>query len=115
MYVKDLKKNHKDVELIRPGLLVHSDSPFIRVSPDSNITCACHGSMLDEVKCPISHKNDNLQELALKGKLPYIQNKEGQLKVKKGKSRGYYEQITLQQALSGENDAQLLIWGKNAT
>ena len=112
MYVKDLKKNHKDVELIRPGLLVHSDSPFIRVSPDSIITCACHGSMLVEVKCPISHKNDNLQELALKGKLPYIQNKEGQLKVKKGESRGYYEQITLQQALSGENDAQLLIWGK---
>ena len=68
--------------------------------------------MLVEVKCPISHKNDNLQELALKGKLPYIQNKEGQLKVKKGESRGYYEQITLQQALSGENDAQLLIWGK---
>ena len=54
MYVKDLKKNHKDVELIRPGLLVHSDSPFIRVSPDSIITCACHGSMLVEVKCPIS-------------------------------------------------------------
>ena len=33
--------------------------------------------------------------------------------VKKVDSRGYYEQITMQQALSGESSATLLVWGKN--
>ena len=65
-----------------------------------------------EVKCPISHKNDNLQVLAMKGKFSYIENNEGQLHVKKGDSRGYYEQITLQQVLSGEKEAVLLVWGE---
>ena len=69
--------------------------------------------MLVEVKCPISHKNDNLQELVMKGKLSYIENN-GQLHVKKGDSRGYYEHSILQQVLSGEKKQYCLFGGKEA-
>ena len=114
MYVKDMSKCHKGVELIRPGLLVHPDAPYIRVSPDAVISCECHGRFLVEVKCPISHKNNNIQEEATKGELGYIQTVDNTFSVKKGESRGYHEQITLQQAISGEKKAVLLVWSKKS-
>ena len=49
--------------------------------------------MQAEPECPIIHKNDNKRKLAMKGKLPYIKNEMDQLKVKRGNSKGYNDQL----------------------
>lgn len=96
-YVKDLKEKHncKDVEMIRPGLLVSETHPYIRVSPDALIDCSCHGRRLVEVKCPYSLRNKDIEASAKDGSVDYVETIAGQMHVKKGHSRGYYEQITL--------------------
>lgn len=113
-YVKDLKDHHKckDVELIRPGLLIHNQEPYIRVSPDALILCECHGRRLVEVKCPYSFRNKDLNDVIKQGKLEYVETINDVIQVKKAQSRGYYEQITLQQALCKEKKAELVIWSK---
>lgn len=48
-YFKEFQKCHTDSEMTRPGLLVHSQYPYIRASPDAVFTCSCHGSKIIEV------------------------------------------------------------------
>lgn len=48
----------------------------------------------------------------MEGKLDYISTNDGRIFLKKGHSRGYYEQMLLQQVVSGEHIAELLQWSK---
>jgi hypothetical protein len=68
-----------------------------------------------EVKCPYTFRNVKISDVLKDGKLDYINSDGNNYFVKKGHSRGYYEQILLQQALSGVYNAELLIWTKHGS
>ena len=49
-----MNKKHKDIKYQDPGMTIFSTHPFISVTPDLEIDCACHGPGLVEIKCPAS-------------------------------------------------------------
>ena len=97
---------------IIPGLLVHDTYPYIRVSLDRIIICSCHGKKLVEVKCSYFYRNQYLMDIVKQGKLDYVHVVDNEIFVKKGQSRGYFEQITLQLALSKVTRPEMLVWSK---
>lgn len=50
-YEEKMKKEHKNFNLQKAGLLLHGNYPFIGASPDGVVYCECHGTGLVEVKC----------------------------------------------------------------
>ncbi|XP_069122147.1 uncharacterized protein [Argopecten irradians] len=108
-FLKDYMKTHHAVQVSRTGLFVHPTYPYIRASPDAIISCECHGRSLVEVKCPYVHRNSYIPNVISEGKLEYI-SEDGTLKI--GHSRGYFEQIIVQEAVTSINNAVMVIWSK---
>ncbi len=50
------------------GLIISSDIPIVRVSPDEEISCKCCGKGLLEIKCPYSKQDMTAEEIAYEGK-----------------------------------------------
>jgi hypothetical protein len=56
-YEKLMKASHVNFHIRSSGLIIHPQHPFIASSPDSEVSCDCHGVGLVEVKCPYSQQN----------------------------------------------------------
>ena len=47
---KHLKSEHKNFEVQKCGLIIHSERTYIAASPDALVSCDCHGCGLCEIK-----------------------------------------------------------------
>ncbi|XP_058443619.1 uncharacterized protein LOC131425609 [Malaya genurostris] len=48
----------KNWSLSRTGLVIPTEHPYLGASPDGIIECDCHGTIVVEIKCPNSARND---------------------------------------------------------
>ena len=67
-YLQLAKQKHRKLSSEEPGLLVHTQHPYIGASADVDINCACCGFGHVEIKCPYSVRHtsptaDNLPYL----------------------------------------------------
>ena len=111
-YYMCFQQNHSDTQLIKPGLLVLKENPFIRVSPDAIISCSCHGKRVVEIKCPYTLRNEDINESIAKGNCDYLLNDNENVSLKVHHQRGYFEQITMQMALTCAKNADFVLWTK---
>ena len=109
-YYMCFQQNHSDTQLIKPGLLVLKEHPFIRVSPDAIISCSCHGKRVVEIKCPYTLRNEDINESIAKGNCDYLFNDNENVTLKVHHQRGDFEQITTQMALTGAKNADFVLW-----
>lgn len=77
-----MKARHRGFSILKCGLHIHPEYPFIAATPDSLVKCDCCGTGVLEVKCPFT-----LAENGNEVDLPYIS--ENGLK----KNHAYYYQV----------------------
>ena len=109
-FVKKVAKDHKDFHIEEHGLMVYSDCKFIRGSPDGIISCACHGQVLLEIKCPFNARMMTVKEGVQQGKIKYLDIVNGQIELKKNTPDGYYSQIQGLMGITGIKKCVFVIW-----
>ncbi len=100
LYAKLMEKEHQQCKVISSGLLINSDNPLLRASPDGLVSCRCCGQGVLEIKCPFSNpwKTMTGEEIARKGNyhLKLGENNDVQLK----RTSPWYTQIQTQMAVA---------------
>ncbi|XP_046894769.1 uncharacterized protein LOC124479876 [Hypomesus transpacificus] len=56
-YLMAMQDLYVDLNVAASGLIINPDLPWIGVSPDGVVTCACHERGMVEIKCPFSAKD----------------------------------------------------------
>ena len=83
----------------------------MRASPDGIISCSCHGERLIEVKCPYVHRDKDLKDCFVRNDIEYLDSKLEQ-PLKRGHTRGYFEQVTGQLAITGLELCDFVVFSK---
>ncbi|KAH3822281.1 uncharacterized protein LOC127881093 [Dreissena polymorpha] len=102
-YAQQQKGNHQYLNVMTAGLLVHQQKPFIAVSVDGVVKCACCPNRLLEIKCPYKHREKKIQDIKDKD---FCLNEEGELK----RSHRYYTQIQLQMYVHDVQSCDLFVY-----
>jgi len=77
------------------GLVISPHWPFIGASPDGIVECNCCGRGVLEIKCPYSHRGEDLLSAVISDKqFCLIQNDDGSLQLDHG--HAYYYQVQTQ-------------------
>ena len=95
-YLSVVKRKHRTFKSNEAGLVIMNDKQFIRVSPDLEIDCSCHGSGLVEIKCPYSIRDSTPSA----DNLPYLHLVNGEPKLERNSN--YYFQIQGQMGVTGK-------------
>ena len=111
LYLKQFSSTHSDVEFRKTGLYIHPNFGYLRASPDGLLSCSCHGERLVEVKCPYAYRDKNLSEMFADNAIEYMDITMEQ-PLKKGHTRGYFEQVTGQMAVTGIQMCDFVMYSK---
>lgn len=63
-----MKYKHKCFQVNNSVLIISSDIPVVRASPDGVISCKCYDKDLVEIKCPYSTQDMTAEKIAYEGK-----------------------------------------------
>ena len=98
VYVENMKKKHKQLNVSTCGFFISSKHPFIGASPDCFVTCQCHGTGLIEIKCPWTHRGLNIKDYASKREA-CLELIDGVITLKP--NHPYYYQVQCQMGVTG--------------
>ena len=104
MYKMLMNKKHKDIKYQDPGMTILATHPFISVTPDLEIDCACHGPGLVEIKCPASL----IGKVPQKDNYKHLEARECENKLRK--SSEYYFQLQGQMAVTKRNYCDFFVF-----
>lgn len=94
LYSRVNKKCHIKPSILKKGLHIDREKPFIGCSPDAIFQCKCHGRKIVEIKCPYSKRFDNPKEVL-------------QVKVQ---DKEYFYQVQGQMGLLGIDSCDLVLY-----
>ncbi|CAB3983490.1 Chromatin modification-related png2 [Paramuricea clavata] len=97
---------HENCKMVKSGLWILKDKPYIAASPDGLMTCDCCQSACVEIKCPFS-----IREYAVEDKwheTDFLECVNNNIQLKR--SRKYYYQITGQMAVTGMFKTFFIVW-----
>lgn len=63
-YMKIMHNLHEDFTVEDSGLVLNSEWPHLGASPDGFVSCACCGRGVVEIKCPYTHRHDEVETVA---------------------------------------------------
>ena len=104
-YSSEATKHH-NFKLEKTGLIIDQNRPWLAASPDSILTCKCHGTSVIEIKCPFSIKDSSVTEGATKCSFLDTSHNIPKLNT----SHRYYTQIIGQMALKGSSQGYFITW-----
>ncbi len=94
LYEKSMKTKHKCFHVKNCGLIINSDTPIVRASPDGVTSCKCCGKGLLEIKCPYSKQDMTAEEIAREGKYHLQIGNDGKIHLKQ--TSPWYTQVQTQ-------------------
>ena len=109
-YTKHQSKHHH-LDVVRTGLWVSLNEPFIAASPDAMVECSCCGAGLVEVKCPWTHREKGVHELA-EVKESCLEMEDSTIKLKL--EHAYYAQVQTQLYCTGRTYCDFVVMTKSA-
>ena len=68
LYFKHTAPNHDCFVVSNSGLVINPQWPFIGAFPDGIVECNCCGKGVLEIKCPYSHRGEDILSAALSDK-----------------------------------------------
>jgi len=103
-----MELQRKGFKIKDAGLFLHSDDPYIGVSPDRTVCCDCHGKGVLEVECPFGMKDG----------LPPDDKENVFMELKNGKwilknDHAYFYQVQTQFNVCQLPYADFVVWTKN--
>lgn len=98
--------SHKDCRISKCGLYILKNKPYIGASPDGLMTCSCCGTVVLEIKCPFSIRDNSISETF--AQTNFLELVDGKITLKK--SHSYYYQIIGQMAASGCEKGYFIVW-----
>lgn len=115
-YVKNVYKDHINVEFLECGIFLNSEKPFVAASPDMIVTCDCCGRITVEIKCPFrlrkSDLNKQLSLMELAGTRDPFIKVEGDAFVLV-RSHSYYYQLQTQIFVTNSDFGLFVVWSRN--
>ena len=63
-YAEIMAEKHEQFSVVNSGLVLNPQWPHLGASPDGIITCVCCGRGVLEIKCPYSHRNSKVEDVA---------------------------------------------------
>ena len=96
--------HHAEGQVVKSGLQVDTEYPYLGTSPDGIVKCKCCGTGVLEIKCPFKHRNDNMKE-ALKDRTFHL-NMDFSCK----REHKYFAQVQMQMYVAQANFADLVTW-----
>eukprot|EP00112_Aurelia_sp_Birch-Aquarium-sp1_P020530 Seg5310.4 transcript_id=Seg5310.4/GoldUCD/mRNA.D3Y31 product="hypothetical protein" protein_id=Seg5310.4/GoldUCD/D3Y31 len=97
-------RQHSNAKIVKCGIFLCRDMPFVGGSPDRIILCDCCGKLCLEVKCPfsIAHTTPTDQNI----NLPYLK-RDAQSNLMLNRSHRYYTQCQVQNCCHRNNEELL--------
>ena len=92
-YETVMKKSHVNFQVMKCGLFINKDHPFLHATPDFLTSCDCCGLGCGEVKCPFCIQDANFEEY-IRLKNSCLVKTDGVFKLKR--EHNYYHQIQQQ-------------------
>lgn len=92
-YEITMKRVHKNFEIVKCGLFINKDFPFLHATPDFLTYCDCCGFGCGEVKCPLNLRGCDFKNYAA-DRSTCIDEKEGKFSLRK--DHNYYQQVQQQ-------------------
>ncbi|XP_063859289.1 uncharacterized protein LOC135100387 isoform X1 [Scylla paramamosain] len=65
LYIKEMRKKHKQFKFVGCGLFINKDNPLFRATPDGIVSCKCCGKGLLEIKCSHKYRLHTGREIAI--------------------------------------------------
>ena len=88
------------------GLHIHKDEPYSAASPDSFMSCKCHGRFTLEIKFPSNIRDQKITGGMKECKCLTISSSNGTI----NKGHKYYTQIVSQMAITKRHQAVFIVW-----
>lgn len=98
----NIARDHENGQLHKTGMRIAVDNPWLSATADGVVTCACHGKLLVEIKCPYSARHMTCAEF-MADESSYLF--EGQL----NPNHAYYTQIQIQMKVYGVNQCLFIV------
>ena len=93
-YEKIMKETHVNFRIVKCGLFINEDHPWLHASPDFLCSCDCCGEGCGEVKCPYCVENCDFESYVLKPSSCLEKDSTGSYSLKK--NHQYYYQCQQQ-------------------
>lgn len=71
-YKSTMQWDHANFKISRCGFFISVDEPHLGASPDSLVSCTCHGSGVVEVKCPYCARDMALKWCSWQQRRPFL-------------------------------------------
>lgn len=71
-YKSTMQRDHANFKISRCGFFISVDEPHLGASPDSLVSCTCHGSGVVEVKCPYCARDMALKWCSWQQRRPFL-------------------------------------------
>ena len=107
-YVEKLRTEHENFVVIRCGLILDPEFPFMGATPDGLVNCKCCNTGVLEIKCPFSCKHKDFTEVASENPSFFLDDDDGQLTLKE--DHAYYFQVQLQMKLCRVQYCDFIAW-----
>ena len=78
-----MKKEHVNFKVVKCGLIINEEYPWLRASPDFLCSCDCCSEGCGEVKCPLCVENCDSESYVLKPTSCLEKDSTGNFKLKK--------------------------------
>lgn len=113
-YKSSMQDLHSNFKVDQCGFFICQENPHLGSTPDSLVSCSCHGLGVVEVKCPYCAKDLSVSEAAKENDhfcLKTLEN--GTLRLKE--THPYYLQCQLQLYVTGRNYCDFVVWTTQST
>ena len=104
-YVKHVGPQHRNMKLIKVGMILSPDMGYLGGSIDRYRVCDCCPSRVIEIKCPSSLEACTYKEFC---KMPYL--KEDGQNLKLSENHPYFAQLQSYMKLTGTKISDFIIW-----
>jgi YqaJ-like viral recombinase domain len=113
-YMSLMASQHRGFKIDLAGLTACRNEPFLRVSPDSIVSCSCHAeSWLLEIKCPWTIKHLDPKDTVDQGLMTYIKKTGDSYHIDSEHKAGYYEQVQEAMAIAVAQMCDFVVWTPN--
>ena len=89
-----MKQSHTGFNVHDSGLIINPELPFLGATPDGNVSCACCGKGIVEIKCPYCHKGDTIEVASEDKKFCLTKGSDGHICL--DRVHAYYYQVQTQ-------------------
>ena len=108
-FVSQERTKHTKYEVCNSGLVIHPSYPFMGSSPDSFVKCECCGSVVIEVKCLYSCKQESVHKKAAEDSRFFLkEDSRGNLHL--DIYHAYYFQVQAQLKFCCASYANFVVW-----